>query len=87
VVNYVQRLAEASRQSDFISLGLSPRGALAVIQSAKAWAFLSGRDYLLPDDIQAVFPSVVSHRLLVRTELGTGKDPATELLSQVDVLQ
>jgi len=88
VVSYVQRLAEASRQSEFISLGLSPRGALAVIQSAKAWAFLGGRSYLLPDDIQAVFPSVVSHRLLVRPELDAGNnDTATQLLSLVDVIQ
>ena len=43
--------------------GLSPRAALGLQQAARAWAFLAGRDHVLPDDVQAVAPSVMAHRL------------------------
>ncbi|BBB29056.1 AAA family ATPase [Neptunomonas japonica] len=84
VLNYVQRLAQFSRDSDDVVLGLSPRGALALIEAAKAWAYMSGRDYLMPDDVQKVFGAVVEHRLLLRNESESGS--ARGILSQVDVL-
>ncbi|WP_028469946.1 AAA family ATPase [Neptunomonas japonica] len=84
VLNYVQRLAQFSRDSDDVVLGLSPRGSLALIQAAKAWAYMSGRDYLMPDDVQKVFGAVVEHRLLLRNESESGS--ARSILSQVDVL-
>ncbi|MBN3564259.1 AAA family ATPase [Aliamphritea spongicola] len=88
VVSYLQRLAQYSRDSQHFSLGLSPRGSLAVLNAAKAWAFLQGRAYVLPDDVQQVFPAVAGHRLVGRELLhpGSEHDPATYLLSQVDVL-
>jgi MoxR-like ATPase len=84
VLDYVQRLAQFSRDSDEVALGLSPRGALALIQAAKAWAYMSNRDYLMPDDVQQVFGAVVEHRLLLRNESESGS--VRSILSQVDVL-
>jgi MoxR-like ATPase len=86
VVDYIQRLAQFSRDSDDIALGLSPRGGLALIQAAKAWAYLSGRDYLTPDDVQKVFSSVVEHRLLVRLDHDSKTNAVRNILAKVDVL-
>lgn len=63
IAEYVLALIEATRAQGLFALGLSPRSGLAVLSAAKAWAFLNGRDYLLPEDVKAVFESVASHRL------------------------
>ncbi|HEY9030181.1 MAG TPA: AAA family ATPase, partial [Kangiella sp.] len=60
---YVMDLINATRQSPDFAHGLSPRGGLALIGAAKAWAFLDERDYVLPEDIQRVFVPTVAHRL------------------------
>jgi len=86
VLDYIQRLAQFSRSSEEIVLGLSPRGALGLIQAAKAWAYMSGRDFLTPDDVQQVFSSVVEHRLLIRNDHQHEADPIRAILAKVDVL-
>ncbi|HKM37240.1 MAG TPA: MoxR family ATPase [Thiopseudomonas sp.] len=63
LVNYILRLVEATRTHAQLEFGLSPRGSLALLAAAKAWAFLAGRDYVIPEDVQVVFPAVASHRL------------------------
>jgi len=63
LVDYVLRLVEATRTQAQFAWGLSPRASLALLAAARAWAFLDGRDYVIPEDVQAVLPSVVSHRL------------------------
>ena len=60
---YVRALAEHTRHAAGLAYGLSPRGALALLAAGRAWALLSGRDHVLPADIQAVFPAVAVHRL------------------------
>ena len=63
LIDYVQALVEQTRRSpDFIT-GLSPRAALALLACARAWAYLHGRDSVLPEDVQAVLPGVAAHRL------------------------
>lgn len=62
LINYVLDLLENSRQNG-IYQGLSPRAGRDIIKAAKSWAFIEGRDFVLPDDVQAILPSVVSHRL------------------------
>jgi len=64
LIDYVQALVEASRQNPAFRHGLSPRAGLALLAAARAWAWLAGRDMVLPDDVQAVFPAVARHRLL-----------------------
>ena len=61
--DYVYRLVSATRQPGRYVLGLSPRAGLAVVNAAKAWAFLEGRDHVLPEDIKAVWIPVANHRL------------------------
>ena len=63
LVDYLLRLVEATRTQPQFAWGLSPRASLALLAAARAWAFLAGRDYVIPEDVQAVLPSVVSHRL------------------------
>ncbi|MBN2384259.1 MoxR family ATPase [bacterium] len=60
---YVQDLLDFSRQSGNFSVGLSPRAGLSIVQAARSWALLSGRNHVLPEDIQAVLLGVVGHRL------------------------
>ncbi len=66
VLNYVQRLIEATRTDGQFVHGISPRGGMALVQCARAWAFLEGRDYVTPDDVQAVLAPVFGHRLVFR---------------------
>ena len=66
VMNYVQRLLQGTREGSTFIHGISPRGGMALLQAAKAWAMLEGRDYLSPDDVQAVVAPVFSHRLSSR---------------------
>ncbi|OQX10019.1 MAG: AAA family ATPase [Desulfobulbaceae bacterium A2] len=63
LIDYVQALVAHSRHDSAWQTGLSPRAAMALLASARAWAWLSGRDHVLPEDIQVVLPSVAGHRL------------------------
>jgi MoxR-like ATPase len=63
LLDYVQRLAQRSREGGEFAVGLSPRGVLALLRSAKTWALMDDRDHVLPDDVQAVLPAVTAHRL------------------------
>ncbi|MBH9364637.1 AAA family ATPase [Pseudomonas aeruginosa] len=63
LVDYVLRLGEATRTQPAFALGRSPRGSLALLAAARAWALLAGRDYVIPEDVQAVLPAVAGHRL------------------------
>lgn len=88
VLDYLQRLVSYTRNSQEFSYGLSPRGALALLRSAKSWALIDGRQYLIPEDIQAVATAVIGHR--VRDAGGiadTGGAAVVErLLNSVDVM-
>jgi len=63
ILDYVQELVAATRRGTGFSVGLSPRAGLAIVRGARAWALLAGRDAVLPEDVQAVLPGVVGHRL------------------------
>lgn len=83
LIDYVQALIEATRQNPAFQHGLSPRAGLGLLAAARAWAWLAGRDMVLPDDVQAVLPAVARHRL--RSAQGSGfasrEDIATLLRS------
>ena len=64
LVDYVLRLVEATRSQPQFAWGLSPRASLALLAASRAWAFLAGREYVIPEDVQAVFAAVAAHRLL-----------------------
>ena len=63
LIDYVQALAHASRHDGLFAEGLSPRAAIALLQAARAWAALEGRDHVVPEDVQAVLVPVCAHRL------------------------
>lgn len=62
---YIVDIADATRNSDFIKMGVSPRGSIALYRTSKAYAFIKGRDYVLPDDIKFLMPFVLSHRIIL----------------------
>lgn len=64
LLDYVQRLIQYTRQHPNLQYGISPRGALALLDAAKAWAFIHNREYVVPEDIQAVLTAVFLHRLI-----------------------
>lgn len=87
LIDYILRLLTASRtQQAQFAQGLSPRAGLALLAATKAWAYLEGRSYAIPEDVQAVLPAVVSHRLqepVSNHSLGSGTQ---WLLQEVSVL-
>ncbi|HPQ95079.1 MAG: MoxR family ATPase [Thiothrix sp.] len=85
LLDYVQRLIRQTRQDEACRLGLSPRGAQALVRSARAWALLQGRSHVLPEDVQAVFVAVAGHRLQGQQEQ-QGAALARQILSRVDTL-
>lgn len=84
VAAYIYRLVAATRQAGRFALGLSPRAGLAVANAAKAWAFLAGRDFVLPEDVKAVWVAVGNHRLQSLQQQNSSKVLA-EILEQVSV--
>ncbi len=65
IVDYALRIVEKTRQSEFLSLGVSPRGTLALLRSAQALAYVQGRDYCLPDDVKHLAIPVLAHRVVI----------------------
>lgn len=85
LLDYVQRLISATREHSLLRYGLSPRAALALLNAAKSWAMLHGRDHVLPDDVQAVFRYVTEHRL-EGALADSNIDICTEILNSVSAL-
>jgi MoxR-like ATPase len=84
LLDYVQVLVEATRNSPHFIHGLSPRAALSLLAAARAWAFVDGRDTVLPEDVQAVLPGVACHRLrLARSDHHARPDDVAALLHTV----
>jgi len=72
LLDYAQALIVRTRETSDLKLGLSPRAGQGLIRAAQAWAFLAGRAAVLPEDVQAVLPAVVAHRLERRDPAGAG---------------
>ena len=68
IYEYITTLTQATREHPMVQLGVSPRGALAVCRMAKAYAYVQGRDFLIPEDVAAVFVDVCCHRLVLATK-------------------
>ncbi len=88
LLDYVQRLVHHTRTSPEFAYGLSPRGTLALVSCARSWAVLDDRHHVLPEDVQAVLPSVVEHRLREAADHSGhgGGALAQRLLTSVDVV-
>lgn len=86
LIDYVQALLEATRHDPAFQHGLSPRAGLALLSAARAWAWLDGRDMVVPDDVQAVLPAVARHRLRTAQQGGNAQiEDITRLIRSVAI--
>lgn len=87
--NYIVEIVEATRKADFIKLGVSPRGSIALYRMSKAYAFVKGRDYVVPDDIKELAPYVLSHRIILtpkgKSLVNDSEEAVRRLLLNVEV--
>ena len=80
LLNYIVDIAEATRQNEKIILGISSRGALALMRASQSYAALQGRAYVTPDDVKFLIPHVFSHRIITR---GSAPDTLAVILSEI----
>ncbi len=83
ILRYITMLTAATRENNMIMLGISPRGAIALNRMAKAKAYLGGRDYVVPDDVRAVFTDVCAHRLILSAKARIAETEANEVLTDI----
>ena len=83
LIDYVQSLANATRQGDLFAEGMSPRASIALLQAARAWAALEGRDHVLPEDVQAVIIPVIAHRLRPLRSVSGKITASSEMLAEL----
>ncbi len=88
LIAYVQRLLQYTREAEGFSYGVSPRGGLALLRCARCWAWLAGRDHVVPEDVQAVLGAVVGHRIRTPDDLAGHESDrlVAQLLAEVDVI-
>ena len=86
LLDYVQALLRETRNSRWFDTGLSPRAGIALLQCARAFAFLEGRDFVIPEDVKVIFPSLARHRMRVPHGMETTViEQISDLLSQVAI--
>jgi len=83
VYQYLVSLVNATRHHQLLALGVSPRGTIALSRMASAYAYMHGRDYVVPDDIAAVFLDVCQHRVILNTKARVGNVTAEQILNQI----
>ena len=83
VLDYVTTLVEKTRTHPQVALGVSPRGALAVCRMAKAYAYLHGRDFVMPEDVAAIFPDVCAHRLMLNSKARMMEEKPESVLAEI----
>lgn len=83
IYEYMVRLVDATRHHKQIQLGISPRGTLALVAMAKANAFLCGREYVMPEDVQNVFVDVTAHRIVLRQKAKLGGLEEAQVLEEI----
>ncbi len=88
LLDYVQRILAFSRQTNQFSIGLSPRAGMALVQCARAYALVNGREHVIPEDVQAILPAVAEHRLAGARDITghEGQRLVDRVLKQVDVI-
>lgn len=85
LVDYVQALLKATREHREFQAGLSPRAALGLMSVSRAWAWLAGRSSVRPEDVQAVFPALATHRLLLKTTGAPHREAVLALLASTPI--
>ncbi|GAE92369.1 MoxR-like ATPase [Gracilibacillus boraciitolerans JCM 21714] len=89
VKRYIVQLIAATRKSEYVQLGVSPRGSIALMKAAKAYAYIMDRDYVIPDDVMELASYVLSHRIILRPEARyegvTQEKLISQILNEIDV--
>ncbi|MGB9711007.1 MAG: AAA family ATPase [Thermodesulfovibrio sp.] len=83
IINWIIDFAHATRQDSRILLGISTRAALAITVTAKAYAYFSGRDYVIPEDVKEMIPFVVPHRVILREEETSKQEVISSILQNI----
>lgn len=83
VCMYIAQLVDKSRNNDAVSLGVSPRGSVAIAGISKACAFMHGRDYVVPSDVQEVLPETMSHRIVLNARSRVNKVTEAEVIKDI----
>lgn len=83
ILAYITRLSIATREKPEIELGVSPRGAIAIGRMARACAYVRGRDYVVPEDVQEIFSDVCAHRILLRPQAKAAGKSARAVLEEL----
>lgn len=83
VKQYIVELANETRQHPSMLLGVSPRGTLQLMLAAKSYAYVRGRDFVIPDDVKALAPYVLSHRIVLHREAAFSGKQASELIQEI----
>ena len=83
IFDYIVRLADATRNNQYLKLGLSPRGSIALLRMTKAISLLKGRDYVTPDDVTYAFKDIVSHRIILNSKARLAGVTADSVLSGI----
>ena len=89
IKQYIIDIVNATRNADYISLGVSPRGSIALYKTAKAYAMISGRAYVIPDDIKFLAPYILAHRIILtpkgKAACGSSEGAVAKILETVNV--
>lgn len=80
---YIVSLVSATRNSPYIDLGISPRGTIACTKMAKAYAYLCGRNYVIPEDVTAIFADIAKHRIVLNTKARVSHVTETDVINQI----
>lgn len=83
IKHYIIDLVNATRNSDYVKLGVSPRGSIALLKASKAYAYVRGRDYVVPDDIKDIMVNVLAHRLMLSPKGKSAFESNEQALEQI----
>lgn len=83
ILEYMSQIAGATREHDMVTLGVSPRGTLALMDMSRAMAYMNGRDYVLPEDVKCVAEAVLSHRILVNGKARMSHVDSGEIVREI----
>ena len=83
ILEYIARLADATRHHPMISLGLSPRGTISLASMARATAVIQGRDYVIPDDVAFIFKDISQHRIILERKAALSNMSETSILNEI----
>lgn len=83
IYEYITKMVAATRENDYIDLGVSPRGTIACVRMAKAWAYVHGRNYVLPEDVTDIFLDVTAHRIVLNTKARVAKLTPEKVLGEI----